>query len=513
MLAPLANNTNKRATAKSASVPAPVKGWNAKDALADMPPDTAFILDNFFPNLDDVELRRGFDEWATGGSSTTVGTLPVWSGPGSAKMFSCKDGKVYDVSSTGEVGAAAISSLSNNRWQHTMFSTAGGNFLWMCNGADAPRYYDGSSWTTPTLNNVTAADICDVMAHQRRLFFAFNDSLEFGYLPVVSVAGDVSTFNLAPLCKKGGRLIAMGSWTRDGGSGADDIACFITSEGEVVLYSGLDPATAADWVMIGVFNIGKPMGRRSVTKVGAELVISTQDGYIPLSQVLPVDRATSHSKALSDRIQNAVLAATRAYGSLDGWQSILYPKGSYALFNVPLSATQFEQHVVNTQTGAWCKFKGMNGACWAIYNDNLYFGGTDGNVYQADVGTSDNGAAITFDCLPAFSYFGSKGQKKLFTMCRPLISSNGPLGLAIDINVDFQIMAPTSIPTTPAINAMVWGSSLWGEANWGGESLVAPWLTVSGLGFCASPRIRGSTNALTVSFAAYDMVWQPGNIL
>jgi hypothetical protein len=512
MLAPLANNSNKRATSKSASVPAPVKGWNAKDALADMPPDTAVILDNMFPNLDDVTLRRGSSTYSTGSGSSTVGTLAVYAGPTSQKMFSCANLAIYNVSSGGAASSVATG-FTNNRWQHTMFSTSGGNFLWMCNGADAPRYYDGSSWTNPSLSGVTATDIIDVMAHQNRLFFALKDSLEFGYLPVVSVAGAVSKFNLAPLCKKGGKLLAMGSWTRDGGSGADDVACFITSEGQVVLYSGTNPADASAWSMIGVFDIGKPIGRRSVTKVGSELVVTTQDGYVPLSQVLPIDRIQGANKALSDKIQNAVLAATRAYGSLDGWQSILYPKGSYALFNVPISATMFEQHVVNTQTGAWCRFKGMNGACWAIYNDSLYFGGTDGTVRLADTGSSDSGAAITFDCLPAFSYFGSKGQKKLFTMCRPLISSNGPLALAIDINVDFQIIAPTSIPTTPAINAMVWGTSLWGQANWGGESLVAPWLTVTGLGFCASPRIRGSTNSLSVSFAAYDMVWQPGSVL
>ena len=77
-----------------------------------------------------------------------------------------------------------------------MFGTAGGNFLYMVNGEDAPIYYNGSAFVTPSLAGVTAADIVNVTAHQRRLFFVFNNSLIFGYLPVVSVAGTVATFDI-----------------------------------------------------------------------------------------------------------------------------------------------------------------------------------------------------------------------------------------------------------------------------------------------------------------------------
>lgn len=513
MLAPLQDNRAKQPTAKSASVPAPVKGWNAKDALADMPADSAITLDNFFPNLEDVALRRGHASHATGVGSGAVETVAEYAGPSTRKLLAASSTNIYDATSAG-AASSLVSGLTNGRWQTTMFGTSGGNFLYFVNGADAPRYYDGSSFTTPSLTGVTATDIVGLMAHQQRLFFVFNNSMSFGYLPVVSVAGSVSTFSIGGLCKKGGYIMAAGSWTRDGGSGPDDVAVFITSEGEAILYSGNDPSTAADWVMVGVFSIGKPIGRRCMFKVGSELVIITQDGFVPLSVVLPIDRVGGASKALSDNIQNAVTAATRSYGSLFGWQCILYPKGSYALVNVPQSSTVAYQYVVNTLTGAWCRFTGQNAASWSLYNDDLYFGAQAGGVvYKADTGLSDNNGNIEGKIKPAFNYFGSKGRKKLFTLCRPLFTTNGSLGVAIDLNVDFSDINPTSVPTSPDPGGIIWGTSNWGEANWTGEATLSPWITVYGLGDCASPTIRCSTSSLTVSFSAYDMIWQQGNAL
>lgn len=72
----------------------------------------------------------------------------------------------------------------------------------MVNGQDAPIYYNGSAFVTPSLAGVTATDIINVTTHHRRLFFVFNDSLIFGYLPVVSVAGTVATFDIGGLCKR-----------------------------------------------------------------------------------------------------------------------------------------------------------------------------------------------------------------------------------------------------------------------------------------------------------------------
>ena len=513
MLQPLLDNSRKSKVSQSASIPAPVRGWNARDSLANMPEDFAIELENIFPNLTSCDLRSGFASHSTGNGSGAVETLVEYAGPSTRKLISAAGSVIYDSSAAG--GSTSIATgKANARWQTTMFGTSGGNFLFMVNGEDAPIYYNGSAFVTPTLSGVTATDIVNVTAHQRRLFFVFNDSLVFGYLPVVSVAGTVATFDIGGLCKKGGYLQAIGSWTRDGGAGPDDLFVAITSEGECIIYSGNDPSSADAWSLAGVFNIGKPIGRRCLEKSGSDLTVITQDGAISLSAFLPIDQVAASGQAISTNIQNEFLASTRAYSTIFGWQSILYPQGSYSLFNIPLSSTESVQYVVNSQTGAWCKFTGQNAACWSLYNGDLYFGAQDGGViYKADTGTSDNAADIDWKIRPSFSYYGSRGNKKIFSLCRPHFISSGVPSFAIDLNLDFSDINPTNIPTPSETASALWDVSKWDESYWAEEVTSAAWTTVFGMGECASPTIRGGTKTISISFTAYDMIWQQGGAI
>jgi hypothetical protein len=221
----------------------------------------------------------------------------------------------------------------------------------------------------------------------------------------------------------------------------------------------------------------------------------------------------ARGKALSDSIQNDFLTASRSYGSNFGWQSIHYPQGSYALFNVPITGTTAIQYVVNTQTGSWTKYTNQNASSWALYNGDLYFGGQGGIVYKADTGTDDNGADINWKIKPAFNYFGSRGVNKLFSMCRPHFTSNGSPTYAIDLNVDFSNKIPTSIPTASPLTGALWDTALWDTDVWSDTTEIADWLTVTGFGDCASPVIRGGNQGLTISMSAYDMIYQQGNVL
>jgi len=60
----------KQNTATTASVPAPIGGWNARDSLANMSPTDAVQLVNWFPTPTDVTMRSGY----TAGSVITTAT-------------------------------------------------------------------------------------------------------------------------------------------------------------------------------------------------------------------------------------------------------------------------------------------------------------------------------------------------------------------------------------------------------------------------------------------------------
>ena len=65
----------KQNTAKTASVPAPIGGWNARDSLANMSPTDAVQLVNWFPTPTDVTMRKGYSVASILTTSTGVKTI------------------------------------------------------------------------------------------------------------------------------------------------------------------------------------------------------------------------------------------------------------------------------------------------------------------------------------------------------------------------------------------------------------------------------------------------------
>src|SRR6266550_1750634 len=91
--------------AGSGTLAAPTKGWYTGANLADAPPQTAFLLENAFPELDIIRSRLGAIPWATG-MTGSVTSLMNWTNGIVSKIFAAtSDGKIYDVSNSGAVGA------------------------------------------------------------------------------------------------------------------------------------------------------------------------------------------------------------------------------------------------------------------------------------------------------------------------------------------------------------------------------------------------------------------------
>jgi len=497
------------------TLPAPVGGWDTREALADMPAKNAVIMDNWFPGTDKVTLRLGSAQHVTGLGGSVETLLEYTPLTGTGKLFGARGGSIYDVSTAGAVGAAVVTGKTNARWQQVQIGTAGGQFLLCMNGADAPLNFNGSAWaTTPAITGPTASNLIWCNLHQRRLWVGEKESLTAWYLPVNSIGGAASSFSLAGVARLGGYIMAMGTWTRDAGDGVDDVAIFITSEGEAIVYQGTDPASTATWSLTGVFRIGKPIGRRCMIKAGGDLVISTQDGYVNAASILTVDRSEVQRVALSSQINKAVNDSVRSFGDLFGWQPFLYPQGTMMIFNVPQSSSVVYQHVFNTLTGAPCRFTGVNALCWALLNDAAYFGSADGTVYKFDTGNSDNGSAINGDALQAFNSFGVPGAVKRFGLVEPVFESIGNPNAALDLCTDYQVKAPSGVAAPSPSSSALWGVAKWGIGTWGtAVQVYKGWRGVRGIGRTAALRVRVSTTAARPSWIGTNFTFTPGGAL
>jgi len=491
------------------SVPAPVGGWNARDEIDSLADNEAISLVNWFPGQGQCSIRNGGTSHATGlGGSVESGG--EFNAGAVRKMFACANNNIWDATAAGAAVSLA-SGFTSNRWQWAQFDDAGGGArVGLVNGADAPQVHTGAAVAAMTISGVglTPANLNGINVYHGRSYFWDTRTQDFWYSAVSALGGVLTKFPLGRVAGTGGNLVAMGTWTRDGGYGAlDDLAVFLLSSGDVVIYSGDNPGVAASWTLVGIFKVGAPLGVRALTKVGADLIISTVDGYQPLSKVLASER-TNQTDALSDKIRKAVLAATRSYASNFGWQSIYYPLANMGIFNVPISSTSYEQHVLNTLTGAWCKFQGVDARAWWMFNDRLYYGGS-GVVYKFDDGTSDAGAAIAASAQTAWTYLGSRSRQKRFTAMRPMLRVSGSVAFSAGLGVDFGLIRTSQADSSGVAVASPWGS-VWGSP-WSDLSAINDnWLGADGAGYNVSAALDILTSTRSVDWFATQYMYEPG---
>lgn len=502
------------------SLPAPVGGWNARDSLAEMERTDAVIMDNFFPLTTGVQLRKGYTQHATG-LWTHVQTLMGYNSPtGTQQLFAIAGGSVYDVTSTGTAGTAAVTGLSNSKAQYINISTSGGNFLLAVNGADKLLGYNGSTWWldgdgTHDITGVDTSTIAEVSLHKNRVWFSVKNSLKCYYLGVNAIAGAANLFDLSSVADQGGSIMSIIPWTIDAGIGVDDYLVFVTSIGEIIVYQGTDVSSSSTWALRGVWRLGSPLGRRCTHKFGGDVLVASQDGILPLAQALQSSRVNPRV-ALSDKIQQAISSAATSYGSFFGWQVLYYPGANMLIINVPTDDTGLhqQQYVMNTITQAWGRFKpGFPANCWCLFNDDIYFGG-NGYVGKAWGSLSDNGVAIAGDCQQAFSTFGNPAVLKRFTMARPYFQANGTPSALMNVNTDFTDIQPTStLVTFPSAYGM-WDVTTWDGCIWGADlNVSSTWIGVNGVGYWAAPRLLLSANGIDVRWVATDLVMERGAVL
>lgn len=518
---PAAPRKPDRITGQPAPLPIPTGGWNTNAPLTAAPPDSAIVLDNFFPQAAFVELRRGFAEHCDTTNAEPIESLmPYHSADGlTDSLFAAAGTVIYDV--TTSTPASDVTGLLNARFQHVQFSTSGGAFLQCANGQDPVQMYNGTSWSEPTLTGVASEDIIDITAHLNRLWYVEKDSTNAYFLPTGQVSGTVRLFPLGGLFKLGGKLLKIISWQLEGEGGGDDLLAFLSDRGEVIVYMGTDPTNSATWKKKGSYMIGTPIGQRCTLQLGGDVIVICVDGVVPLSQALVIERSASARIALTANIQPTMADSARLYASNFGWELLSYPRGTRAILNVPAveNNTSF-QYVMNTVTGAWCRFRNQNANCWAILRDRIYFGVDAGVVHEADIGGNDNDMAIEADLISAFHDLGNRGIVKHFSMVRPIITAASAITPGLGINVDYELGAEVESQETQLDTLAAWDVSEWDVAVWPADSfLIKDWQSVAAKpGSTVSVRLKvsaileGSDESL-LRLNALDIIHSPGGFI
>ena len=506
----------RRTQASPVSIPAPVAGIVENIPPGYKEPTHAEYVENFLPTVRGLRVRGGTQQHADVGSA--VLTLATYKSGAAEQMFAATATDIYDVTTSTTEGTSLVGSLTSGNWSFQQIGTSGGQFLIGVNGADAGQLYDGSTWSAASITGVAYTDLKYVWSHINRLFFVQKDTLKSWYLPAGSIAGAALEVDLSGVFQRGGSLLFGDTWSLDSGDGMDDKCVFVSSEGEVAIYSGTDPSSAATWALEGLFEIGKPLSARAHIRIGGDLLIATDDGIIPLSAVFTKDSADLSLSAVSRTIQTTWrLEAARASERL---QLVKWTAGETMLVVLPDAGRTL---TANLQTRAWAVQTGWDGDCAAELSGGIYVGTSSGVIKQIDVTGADMGLPFTAKSCPAFEDLGSPTLYKSATLMRGKFLADTPFKVQYFVAKDFNVKFPPA-PSAEAITSdgMVWGTDNWGEKQWqrqideASTGFIDRWKSVSGSGQELAPGIQitsGSATKMAVEYIGADLMVEVGGMV
>ena len=512
---------------RRSSLPSPVKGLNTRDSLTDIKPGYALNLVNYFPSGQSLELRRGtlrHTERPLPGASGASSDRPGALGSGAVRnVFSAGPDRLYAVSSTGRLvdvtdGDTGTRPLAVFTAGSRLSVADMNDHTILCNGTDFParigpagRLTSDHGWHAPGLD---VHLLSGVLSHKNRLFFLEKGTANLWYGGLFSVQGLLTRFPLSGVARGAGNAVALGDMTVDGGEGPDDRLFVFMESGDVLVYLGSDIASSDTWRLGGVYRLPPLVGDSPLVHLQGDLLALTRGGLVSMSSMQRKGRAGALGSALTTNVFNRVEELADTYGGEVGWD--LQVHGNMLLVSVPVPGGL--QLVMNTVTGAWCEFKGMDAHSWhSPDGEKLYYGGGDGHVYSAlddrAKGTdhANVGTGQPIEGLVQFAYSNLRiPQSKHFKLARLLVESDAAIDYSAGVATDYDTSLPrASARISAASGSSQWNKAEWNKAEWGSAfARHRPWKAVNRFAVAVSMWLVSSTKGARVKIHNADLTYE-----
>ena len=342
-------------------------------------------------------------------------------------------------------------------------------------------------------DGLTTADMCYVWGYKNRVWFAQKESLNIWYMDAPDAVGGSPKVNpMGGILTMGGSILWGDAWAIGTGAagGLSDQMVVTSTEGEVAVFQGTYPEATGDWLAVGTYRIGRPLGNRAHFRGGGDIAVATSVGLIPLSKAISLDVTALSPAAVSYNIQDAWQQAVDGRG-LEDLSCMLWPERKMAIMSPPITIGDYDPvlFISNSETGAWCRYTNWDARAMCVFQGEMYFGGPNGEVFKANVTGMDNGSVYTGVYIPLFDDLGSPANLKIPKMGRGVARAKANLTYSLSFKADFDI-DPGSAPTASSADGYnAWGSGVWGQSVWGGTNhnvFNAQWKSLGGTGYYMS---------------------------
>ena len=542
------------------TMPPPSLGLDLVSPIDNMDPASALELTNIFPGAGAPTVRLGYTTFTTGGA--TIPSTPIRFmheyplKDGTAQLIVGTDTALYSISSTGVVTdiTRTAGAYSAGNWNKELFV---GN-IYLCNGTNEPQVYIGIGGTGKAINitgtGVTGGNttLVQVSSYRTRLYFVQKNTMMMWYDKTANSAlatgsPTMVSYDFQGIFRRGGYLLFTGSYTNNKGLGAQDYFMAVSSEGEIVMYTGTSPDDTTNWNLVAHFIIGKPLGRKAYVRVNQDVWIITQQGVVPVSALFETDPEQA-TNIVSLKINPLITQYATQASSAELWGGFFWPQGRRVYITLPDSTASATLLVYAIDTKSWTQFvlyTGDHAVASCKFLNLPFYGSNTGAIYQGETGyadavTSTSSQSITFSCRTAFSFYGSRGNYKAFKDIRPLIRGKRGVTLNLGLDTDFKRSSVLTQVTTPSALFTAWGSK-WGSNGVARTAYIypgdvppvapspatltvpvyyQPWsadveyiydrYSVAGQGHCASIKVGGSVKNSSLQFLGFEIRYDLG---
>lgn len=464
-------------TSAPLTYPAPTLGLVTTASMGAAPSGSASILENWMMTLTGARVRGGSVRRSLAADGGAIRSAFKYKYGGLEKMFMATNSGIYDMTAPAAppaTTAAAVSGLASGDWCAFQQTNAGTSYLVCFNGTDDRRLFNGVSWgTSPAItfsDSTTMASLNYGWIFKNRQFLIKNGSLDAYYLDLNAVGGAALVFPLGGVLKKGGSLLMGFSWSIESGDGPNEYCAFVTTEGEVAIYSGSNPSDANDFALKGVYQIGKPLGKNAQIKSGSDVLVATIDGLTPISQIFQRDRQTLALVSMSRAIEKEWKIAANAVPR--GWTLTLWPEQNLVFVAFPentvLPDTTFVFNVLNNK---WSIIKNWAASAYQTLQGSLFFGSIGGYCWQGDTSGSDNGAPFFATYLSQFTAAGEFSQEKTASKAQMSFRAKTEPNVKLFARADYDLSRPSyGVVSVGDAGSSEWDVGLWDVGKWDGVS-------------------------------------------
>jgi hypothetical protein len=274
---------------------------------------------------------------------------------------------------------------------------------------------------------------------------------------------------------------------------------FCTDLGELIIFTGSDPASAANWRQEGRYDMSPPLGMNAHLSIGGDLLIATVDGIMPTSGAITKDRAELELAAITRAIKpmwrEEVLAKRAWSWTMCKWDEY---GGIFVTWPGGVPGKQLCA-VVNAATGAWARFTGWDATCFVRMRGDMFFGTQTGQIVQADSTGKDLGLPYVATLVGGWEMFQAPSQTVTWKQARASFSARAsePFQPQLSAATDYVVTLPTPPSAAPDPGVLdLWDQGLWDAARWDAGTPALPvvrntgWVSIGLTGYSHAPIVQ-----------------------